>query len=147
MQAYRNPSWAAAIQTVLWAFMALIGVSIAVQPAPDRPGTAPGYIAFGTVIAAACIFLAVAQLTSRLVVTGNGLTWRSWMRTRTIDWADIDDVLVVRAHSAGRWYSPGVTTRGRLTRINSVIGPRRYTENIVEAIRQARPQAATDTPG
>jgi len=125
--------------------MALIGVSIAIQPDAQHPGTAPGYIAFGTVIAAACIFLAVAQLTSRLLVTGHGLTWRSMMRTRSICWVDIDDVLVVRANSAGPWYSPGVMTGGRLTRVNSVIGPRRYTENIVEAIRQARPQAAIGT--
>jgi hypothetical protein len=145
VQVYRNPSWAVATQTVLSSLMALIGVSIAIQPDADHRGTAPGYIAYGTVIAAAFISLAVAQLTARLVVTGHGLTWRPMMRTRNIGWTDIDDVQVVRANSARPWYSPGVTTGGRLTRVNSVIGPRRYTENIVEAIRQARPQAATGT--
>jgi hypothetical protein len=146
VQVYRNPLWARAIQTALSSLMALIGVSIAIHPGDaGHAGTAPGYIAVGIVIAAACIFLVIAQLTSRLVVTGYGLTWRSMMRTRSIGWADIDDVLVVRANSAGRWYSPGVKAGGRLTRVNSVIGPRHYTEGIVEAIREARPQPGTGT--
>ncbi|HXW44741.1 MAG TPA: PH domain-containing protein [Streptosporangiaceae bacterium] len=146
MQVYRSPRWALAIQTVVLSLMALIGVSIAFHPGDaSHPGTAPGYIAFGIIIAAACIVLLIAQLTSRLVVTGHGLTWRSMMRTRSIGWADIDDILVVWANSAGPWYSPGVRAGGRLTKVNSVIGPRRYTQNIVEAIRQARPQPGAGT--
>ena len=122
--------------------MALIGVSIAIHPADtDRPGTAPGYIAFGTILAAFCMFFAVVQVSSRLVVTGDGLTWRVWLRTRSIAWADIQDVLVVASFRG--WYCPGVKADGKLVRINAVVGPRRYNERIVTAIRDARPQAET----
>jgi hypothetical protein len=146
MQTYRNPRWSLVIQSALSSLMGLIGLSIAIHPGnASHPGTAPGYIAFGSVMTAACIFLLVAQLTSRLVVAEHGLTWRSMMRTRSIDWADIEDVLVMRANSFGPWYSPGIKTGGRLRRINSVIGPRRYTESIVTAIRGARPQPRTAT--
>lgn len=126
-------------------FMALIGVSIAVQPDARHPGTAPGYIACGSVIAALFLSMIVVQLTARLVVTAQGLTWRSMMRTRSIAWHDIQDVLVVPASSMGRWYSPAVKTEGRLMRINSVIGPRRYTEHVVAAVVAA--WAASQHPG
>jgi hypothetical protein len=122
--------------------MALIGVSIAIHPGnTGHPGTAPGYIAFGIVITALCICVVTSQLTSRLVVTAKGLSWRVMLRTRSIPWLDIQDVLVVSG-SRG-WHSPGVKTDGKLVRINAVIGSRRYTERIVTAIRAARPQ--TDT--
>ena len=46
MRTYRNPRWALVTQTVLMTLMALIFVSIAIQPGPaGHPGTAPGYLA------------------------------------------------------------------------------------------------------
>jgi hypothetical protein len=118
--------------------MALIGVSIAVHPGnAQHPGTAPGYIAFGSVLAAACILMLAGQLASRLVVTGQGLTWRYMARTRSVAWAEIQDVRAVPASGRGPWYSPGIKVSDRLIRINSVIGPRRYTESIVTEIRAA----------
>ena len=124
MQTYRNPRWSLAVQVVLWTFMALIGVSIAVHPGnAGHPGTAPGYIACGSVLAVACVFMIVGQLTTRLVVTEHGLTWRTFLRTSSIAWSDIQDVLVVPAKAIGRYYSPG---------------PRRYTETIVTAIHDAQ---------
>lgn len=101
-------------------------------------GTAPGYIAFGSILAAACIFMIFGQ---RLIVSERGLTWRSFLRTRSIAWSDIQDVLVVPANAVGRYYSPGIKADGRWMRINSVIGPRRYTETIVTAIRDAQLRA------
>lgn len=93
--------------------MALIGVSIAVHPGNmGHPGTPPGYIAFGIIITALCILTVTGQLTSRLVVTADGLAWRVWLRTRSIAWIDIQDVLVVPG-SRG-WYSPGVKADGKL---------------------------------
>ena len=122
--------------------MALIGVSIAIHPgSASHPGTAPGYIAFGVIMTALCIFLVTGQLTSRLFVTEEGLTWRVMLRTRSIAWADIEDVLVM-AGSRG-WHSPGVEVDGKLIRINAVMGSRRYTERIVIAIRDARPPTGT----
>jgi hypothetical protein len=122
--------------------MALIGVSIAIHPGnTGHPGTAPGYIACGIIIAALCISIVTGQLTSRLVVTADGLTWRVWLRSRSIAWTDIQDVLVVPG--SGGWYSPGVKADGKLIRINAVTGSRRYTERIVTAIRDARPQPGT----
>lgn len=118
--------------------MALIGVSIAIHPGnTGHPGTAPGYIAFGSVLAALLILLLAGELASRLVVTEQGLTWRYVTRTRSIAWAEIQDVLVAPAASLGPWYSPGIKASDRLIRINSVIGPRRYTESIVTEIREA----------
>ena len=119
--------------------MALIGLSIAIQPgSAGHPGTAPGYIAFGGVIVAVFIFLIVCQLTNRLVVTPQGLTWRNMMRTRSVAWADVQDVLTVRASSVGRWYSPAVKANGKLIRINSVMASRRGIDSIVTDIRRAR---------
>jgi Bacterial PH domain len=117
-------------------FMALIGLSIAIQPA-NHPGTAPGYIAVGSVIAGAFIVAIVALLTNRLVVTEHALTWRNLGRTRSVAWADVQDVLVVPANALGRYYSPAIKAHGRLIRINSVIGPRRYTRRVVAEIREA----------
>ena len=136
MQTYRNPRWALVVQTLLLTFMAFLGVSIAISPSANHPGTAPGYIAFGTCIAAFCILMIVGLLMNRLVVTGQALTWRYLGRTRSIDWADVQDVLVVRASAMGSYYSPGIRTHGRLIRINSVIGPRRYTREVVAEIRE-----------
>jgi hypothetical protein len=139
VQTYGIPGWAKAIHVIAGSLMALIGVSIAIHPGnAGHPGTAPGYIAFGIVIAVLCIFIVTGQLASRLVVTADGLTWRVWLRTRSIAWPDIQDVLVVPG--SGGWYSPGVKVDGKLTRINAVNGSRRYTERIVTAIRDARPQ-------
>jgi hypothetical protein len=43
--------------------MALIGVSVAVHRGNAvHPGTAPGYIAFGSILAAAFVFMIVGQL-------------------------------------------------------------------------------------
>jgi hypothetical protein len=142
VQTYRNPRWALVIQVGVSTLMALIGVSIAVHPGKaGHPGTAPGYIAFGSIVAAACIFMMVGQLANRLVVTEHGLTWRNYLRIRSIAWADIDDVLVVPANAFGRYYSPSIKAAGRSIRIDSVIGPRRYTETVVAAIRDAQLRA------
>jgi hypothetical protein len=125
MQTYRNPRWALVTQTVLMTLMALIFVSIAIQPGPaGHPGTAPGYIAFGSVGAAICICMIVGMLASCLTVTEEGITWRIMTRTRSVAWADIQDVLIVPANALGRYSSPGVKAHGRLIPINSVIGPR-----------------------
>jgi hypothetical protein len=139
MGTYRNPRWALVTQTFLMSAMALIGLSIAIQPgSAGHPGTAPGYIAFGGVIVAVFVFLIVCQLTNRLVVTEQGLTWRSMMRTKSVAWADVQDVLTVTASSVGRWSSPAVKANGKLIRINSVIASRRRIESIVTDIRRAR---------
>jgi hypothetical protein len=145
MQTYRSPRWSRVTAVVLFSFLALIAVSIAIHPGnAAHSGTAPGYIAFGTVLAAFCIFLMVCALAERLVLTEQGLTWRHMLRTRNIAWASIQDVLVVPAASAGHWFSPAVKADGRLIRINSVLGSRRYIENVVTAIREARAAAAPD---
>ena len=126
-------------QTLLMSGMALIGLSIAIHPgSAGHPGTAPGYIACGGVIVAVFIFLMVCQLTNRLVVTEQRLTWRNMMRTSSVAWADVQDVLTVTASSAGRWYSPAVKTNGKLIRINSVMASRRRVESIVTDIRSTR---------
>ena len=137
MKTYRNPRWSLVTQALLITLMALIGVSIAIHPGNEgHPGTAPGYIAFGSVLAALFMLMLVGLLASRLVVTGQGLTWRYLTRTRSIAWAEIQDVLVVPASGLGPWYSPGIKANDRLIRINSVTGPRRYTERIVTEIRE-----------
>jgi hypothetical protein len=142
MQTYRNPPWSLVIIAIGLTLMAVIGVSIAIDPGDaGQSGTAPGYIACGSVVAAGCILLIVGQFASRLVVTEQGLTWRYFLRTKSIAWADVQDVLTVPASAAGRYYSPGVKAGGRLIRINCVIGQRRYTESIVAAIREARAAA------
>lgn len=148
MQTYRNPRWSLVILVMLWSFMALIGVSIAVHPGnAGHAGTAPGYIAFGSLIATACVLAAVGQLASRLTATEQRLTWRFYLRTRSIAWTDVQDVLVVPAKSVARYFSPGVKPEGRLIRIDSVIGPCRYTESVVVAIHQAQIRArATVSP-
>jgi Bacterial PH domain len=142
VQTYRNPRWALVIQGVLSTFMALIGVTIAVHPGnAGHPGTAPGYIAFGSILTTACIFMTVGQLMSRLIVTEHGLTWRNFLRTRSVAWTDVQEVLVVPANALGRYYSPSIKAAGRSIRINCVIGPRRYTEAVVAAIRDAQVRA------
>jgi hypothetical protein len=146
MQTYRSPRWALVTQTTLLAFMVLITLSIAIQPNAGRPGTAPGYIAFGAVLTAIIIFIGVGQIRSRLVVSELGLSWRYVMRTRSVPWADIQDVLVVPAASLGSYYSPGIKVGGKLVRIKSVVGPRRYTERIVAAIRAAGQELGSAIP-
>lgn len=125
--------------------MALIGLSISIQPG-NHPGTAPGYIAFGAVIVAVFFLLIVCQLTNRVVVTEQGLTWRNMMRTRSVTWPEIQDVQTVTAASAGPWYSPAIRANGKLIRISSLIGPRRYTESVVTEIRNRWTAAITTTP-
>ena len=130
------------VLVVLSTLLVLIGVGFAVHPGrASHPGPAPGYIAFGSILVAAGVFMIVVQLMARLVVTGHGLSWRSFLRTRSIAWGDIEDVLVVPAKAVGRYYSPGIEVGGRCLRIDSVIGPRRYTETIVSAIRDAQRRA------
>ena len=147
MRTYRNARWALVTQTFLLSGMALIGLSIAIHPgSAGHPGTAPGYIAFGGVIVAVFIFLVVCQLTNRLVVTEQGLTWRNMMRVRTVAWADVQDVLTVSASSRGPWYSPAVRANGELIRIGSVIASRRRVESIVTDIRSTCAEARTTTP-
>jgi len=139
MGTYRYPAWASAVHVVLGSFMALIGVSIAIQPGNSaHSGTAPGYIAVGSVIAAVFILLTVVQVTERLIVGEHGLTWGWMLRTRTVPWADIQDVLIV---SAGSWYRPAIRSGGKLIRIQGVAGPRRYIEGIVAAISDAQLRA------
>jgi Bacterial PH domain len=134
------------MQTILLAFMVLIALSIAIQPKAGRPGTAPGYIALGTALAVITAFVAVGQIRSRLVVSELGLSWRYVMRTRSVPWADIEDVLVVPAASRGSYYSPGIKVGGKPVRINSVVGPRRYTERIVAAICAAGQELGSAIP-
>ena len=83
----------------------------------------------------------VVQLMARLIVTEHGLSWRSFLRTRSIAWSEIQDVLVVPAKAIGRYYSPGIKVDGKWMRISSVAGTRRYTETIVTAIRDAELRA------
>jgi hypothetical protein len=136
------PGWAKVLHVIGGSLMAFLGISIALHPGnTGHPGTAPGYIAFGVIITALCIFVVTRQLTSRLVVTAEGLTWRVWPRTRSIAWTDIQDVQVVPG--SGGWYSPGIKADGKLIRINAVTGSRRYSERIVTAIRDACPQTGT----
>jgi Bacterial PH domain len=138
VRTYRSPLWALVIQTTLAGLMALLGLSIAIHPGnAGHPGTAPGYVAFGAALAAIMILVAVVQIRARLVVSELGLSWRYVMRTRSVPWADIQDVLVVPAASLGSYCSPAVKVGGNLVRIDSVVGPRRYTEHIVSAIRAA----------
>lgn len=123
--------------------MALIGVSIAIEPGnADHPGTAPGYIAFGSAIAALFILLTVAQVTARLIVGAYGLTWGSVMRTRSVPWADIQDVVIVPTSGMGPWYRPAIRSGGRLIRIQGVAGSHRYIESIVAAISDAQLSAS-----
>jgi len=139
VRTYRSPAWARAIHLVLGSVMALVGVSIAIQPGNSgHSGTAPGYIAVGSAIAALFVLLAVVQVTARLIVGEDGLTWGWVMRTRGIPWADIQDVLIVPASGMGSWYRPAIRSGGRLIRIQGVAGSRRYIAGIVAVISDAR---------
>lgn len=141
MRTYRYQPWARAIHLVLASLMALVGVSIAIEPGnSDHSGTAPGYIAVGSGIAALFVLLAVTQVTARLIVGEHGLTWGSVMRTRSVPWADIQDVLIVPASGMGSWYRPAIRSGGRLIRIQGVAGSHRYIESIVAAISDAQLQ-------
>jgi Bacterial PH domain len=123
--------------------MALIGVSIAIQPGnADHSGTAPGYIAFGSAVAALVTLVTVYQVTARLTVGEHGLTWGSVMRTRSVRWADIQDVLIVPTASMGSWYRPAIRSGGRLIRVQGVAGSHRYIESIVAAISDAQLRAS-----
>jgi hypothetical protein len=93
-------------------------------------------------IAALFVLLAVAQVTARLIVGEHGLTWGSVMRTRSVPWADIQDVLIVPASGMGSWYRPAITSGGRLIRIQGVAGSHRYIEGLVVAIGDARLRAS-----
>jgi hypothetical protein len=148
MGTYRSPRWALVLQTILAGLMALIGVSIAIHPGnAGRPGTAPGYLAVGAAVAAIMIFVAVGQIRSRLGVGQLGLSWRYMMRTGSVPWADIQDILVVPAAGVSAYWSPAVKVGGDIVRIKSVVGPRRYTERIVSAIRAAGQQLEPSVGG
>ena len=143
MKTYRSPRWALAIHVFVSSVMALIGVNIAVHPGnAGHPGTAPGFIAVGCALATGFIFLLIRQLNARLVVTEHGLTWHSMARTRNVSWIDIRDVLTVPSPAIGAWYNPAIKTGDKLIRIDSVSGPRRYTERIVTALRDSRLEVA-----
>ena len=146
MRTYRNARWALVTQTFLLSGMALIGLSIAIHRVARVTLVPPGYIAFGGVIVVVLIFFVVCQLTNRLVVTEQGLTWRNMMPVRTVAWADVQDVLTVRASGVGLWYSPAVRANGELIRIGSVIASRRRVESIVTDIRSTCAGARTTTP-
>lgn len=128
---------------VLGSLMVLIGVSFAIQPGNSgHSGTAPGYIAAGSAVAALFVMLAVVQVTARLIVGEHGLTWGWVMRTRSVPWADIQDVLIVPASGMGSWYRPAIRSGGRLIRIQGVAGSHRYIEDIVAVISDARLRAS-----
>jgi hypothetical protein len=130
MGTYQDPAWARAVQVVLAFLMALIGVSIAVQPGnSDHAGTVPGYVAFGSAFAVVFILLAVAQVTAGLIVGEHGLTWGWMLRIRSVRWTDIQDVLIVPAAGMGSWYRPAIRSGGKLIRIQGVGGSRRYIEH------------------
>lgn len=123
--------------------MALIGVSVAIHPGDaNHSGTAPGYVACGGAVAAVCVLLMVAQVTARLTVSEYGLTWRA-LRTRSVAWADIQEVLIV---PAGSWYRPAIRSGGSLIRIQGVAGSHRYIERIVAAITDAQLHASELAP-
>jgi Bacterial PH domain len=138
MGTYRSSRGPRVLVTFVGALMALIFASIAIQPNASHPGTAPGYIALGSLLAAIWIILLVRQLNARLVVTEDGLTWHSAIRTRRIAWDDIQDVRTVHVAGLTPWYSPLVTTGGRPIRIDTVIGPRSHADHVVIAIRNSR---------
>lgn len=138
MGTYRSSLWPRALLTFCMALMALIFVSIAVQPSSSHPGTAPGYIAFGSILAAIWILLLIRLLNARLVVTKEGLTWHSIIRTRKMSWDDIQDVRTVHVAGLAPWYNPLVTTSSRLVRIDTVIGPRSHADSVVTAIRNSQ---------
>lgn len=140
MGTYRYPAWATTIHLVLGTLMALIGVSVAIQPGnSSQSGTAPGYIAFGSAMAALVVLLTVHQVTERLVVGERGLTWGSVMHTRSVAWADIQDVIII---PAGYWCRPAIRSGGKLLRIQGVAGSRRYIEHIIAAITDAQLHAS-----
>jgi hypothetical protein len=143
MRTYRYPPWPRAIHLILGSLMALIGVSIAAEPGnSDHSGTAPGYIAFGSAIAALFILLAVVEVTARLIVGEHGLTWGSVMRSRSVPWADIQDVLIVPASGMGPWYRPAIRSGGRLIRIQGVAGSHSYIASTVATISDAQLRAS-----
>ena len=89
VQTYGIPGWAKVIHVIGGSLMAFVGIRIALHPGnTGHPGTAPGYIAFGIIITALCIFTVTGQLTSCLVVTADGLSWSVWLRTRSVAWTD-----------------------------------------------------------
>ena len=138
MGTYRSSRGPRVLVTFVGTLMALIFVSIAIQPNASHPGTAPGDIAFGIILAAIWIVLLVRQLNARLVVTEDGLTWHSAFRIRRIAWDDIQDVRTVHVAGLAPWYSPLVTTSSRPIRIDTVIGPRSHADRVVAAIRNSR---------
>jgi len=119
--------------------MALIGLSIAVQPGNSRhSGPAHGYVAFGSAIAVLFILFVVVQVSARLTVAEHGITWGSVLHTRSLGWAEIQDVLIVPTSGMGTWYRPAIRSGGKLIRIQGVAGSHRYIECIVTAISVAQ---------
>jgi hypothetical protein len=64
------------------------------------------------------------------------------MRRKSVSWADVQGIDVVAGLSLGNVYSPGITTKAGVTRINSVLGSRPRIERVT-AIREARPAETT----
>jgi hypothetical protein len=123
------------------------GLAIALNPGgAGDPGTAPGYIISGVIVGAAGLFLAASQARSRVVVSEHGVRWSFLLRSRSVAWENIREIKIVGAASMGSWYSPALLTATGSVRINSVIGSRRYVEQIAASLEAARPRTA-DHPG
>lgn len=136
MQIYRSPRWLDILGGVIApVFFVVIGFG----EAADLQGSGPAPIAVGAGIAAMGIYLAISQLRHRLVVTQDGLTWSFLLRTRTVVWADVQDIDVVRGYSSQDYYSPGIRTATGMVRVTCILGRRDYIEKVVSGIRTARP--------
>jgi hypothetical protein len=57
------------------------------QPGQARNESPPNLA--DSILAAAVVFMIVVQLMARLIVTEHGLSWRSFLRTRSIAWSEI----------------------------------------------------------
>ena len=79
MQTYRSRPVRDVGRGVLFPLVLVLGgFAEAVDPGEGTPGTGPGYIAAGAVIAAAGVVLAISQLAS----IGDGQIWSQHLLTR-----------------------------------------------------------------
>lgn len=146
-KSYRSPVTATGLCVAgLCALGAAVGLAETLA-SPGKGGVAGQILGVFVALLVAGIGLAAIMtgVSTRLVVSGEGLTWRYNLRSRHIAWPDIQSVSV---GFAGGWACLQIDmVHGMPTLIRSVTGTNRCVESIAADIRASRETLTDPAPG
>lgn len=143
---YRSP-----VQDLLLPICGVLFLVVSPTPlsgGPGKGGTAGWVLGIVVAVAMAGIGLGiiVCQVSNRLLVADDGLTYRYNLRTRHVGWPDVQSVGTTPAKSMGSWWWLQVQTPGGETPIKSVMGTRKYVGGVAAEISALAADRRSDSP-